>query len=138
MTRYSRPEEAPALPRPAKYVLVSREEIGERLRTLRVHRNLSQAKLGEILGTHQTNVSEMERGVRGITVQQLVRLSRALGVTPNEVLGMHGSEEGEAKLPARFVRRIQQLSLLPRSDQQALLKIMDKMIQASRPSTPAA
>lgn len=118
------------MPRPPKTIVIPYREIGARLRAVRAERDFSQAKLAEILGTHQTNVSEMERGARGITVQQLVRLSRALKVSPNDLLGFGTKENGHSQLPARFVRRLRQLVGLPRSEQQALLKIMDRMIQA--------
>ncbi len=119
------------MPRPPKTVVLPYRDIGERLRTLRTERDLTQARLAEILGTHQTNVSEMERGVRGITVQQLVRLSRALKVSPNDILGIGGSKtNGHTRLPAKFLRRLSHLAALPKAEQQALLKIIDRMIQA--------
>lgn len=120
-------------PRPRKAV-ISRKEIGQRLRLLRAEQNLSQSKLARILGTHQTNISEMERGVRGVTVQQLVRLSRVLGVSPNALLGVEGARaaNGHPQLPPRFLKRLQQVATLPRAEQQALIKIIDRMVQANQ------
>jgi transcriptional regulator with XRE-family HTH domain len=135
--RYSR-RRTPIVPRPPKTIAISHRDIGQRLRALRTERDYSQARLAEILGTHQTNVSEMERGVRGITVQQLVRLSNALKVSPNDLLGVGSKENGHTPLPARFTRRLREIAILPKSEQQALLKIMDSMIQAHRGSKASA
>jgi transcriptional regulator with XRE-family HTH domain len=66
------------MPTPPKDVVVSRKQIGERLRYLRVERGISQVALAEALGTYQTSVSAIERGARGVTVQQLVKLASAL------------------------------------------------------------
>lgn len=115
----------------------SYREIGERLRTLRMAKDWSQARFAKILGTHQTNVSELERGVRGMTVRQLMRLTKALQVSPNDILQgaatkRNGKTPSHAQLPGRFVRRLHRIVELPKSEQQALLKIMDRMIEANR------
>ena len=125
------------MPRPPKTIVLSHREIGQRLRTLRTERDLTQDRLAKILGTHQTNVSEMERGVRGITVQQLVRLSRALKVSPNDLLGMGGRNgASRAEIPGRLLRRLHHVGSLPKAEQQALLKIIDRMVAAHRGPNP--
>jgi transcriptional regulator with XRE-family HTH domain len=129
---YTRARVRNRLPPRPKNPAVSRREIGARLRSLRAEQDYSQARLAKILGTHQTNVSEMERGVRGITIHQLVRLSKALKVSPNDILMGAGKENGHAPLPARFVRRLRAVATLPPAEQKALLKIIDSVIQAHR------
>ena len=101
------------------------------MRALRQEREWSQAKLAHMVGIHQTNVSEMERGVRGMTVKQLLRVSRALNVSPADLIG-EGSKgrDGEA-LPPRFVRRLRLIGTLPRREQQALLTVIDKVLRGS-------
>src|SRR5512138_2205839 len=88
--RYSQRTREEPLPRPPKEEVVSKKQIGERLRALRQARELTQAELAEILGTKHTNVSGVERGVRGLTVQQIVKLARALDVSPDAILGNGG------------------------------------------------
>src|SRR5581483_6232460 len=75
------------LPTPPKHVVLSRKEIGARLRALRKARGLTQAQLAKALGTQQTAVSQVEIGNRGLTVQQVVKLAKALKVSTDAILG---------------------------------------------------
>jgi transcriptional regulator with XRE-family HTH domain len=114
------------LPTPPKDVVLSKKKLGERLRALREHRGLSQGQLAAIVGAHPQSVSQVERGVRGLTVQQVVKLARALKVPTDEILG-----EGQHAKPfgnggsRRFIRRLQKIQDLPPTQQKALLKLID-------------
>jgi transcriptional regulator with XRE-family HTH domain len=55
---------------------------GQRLRALRKQRELSQEKLAELAGLHFTYVSSVERGKRNLSLINIVRLARALKVSP--------------------------------------------------------
>lgn len=119
------------MPRPSKHVVVSRKEIGERLRTLRQERRLTQVELAEMLGAHQASLSQIERGIRGLTLQQAVKLARSLRVSPDRLLGVGKSNgkqpEARNEKLMRRVRRIEQLS----TDQQdAVVKILDGFLDA--------
>ncbi len=114
-----------AMPTPPKDVVLPKKKLGERLRTIREQHGLSQGQLATMLGAHPQSVSQVERGVRGLTVQQVVKLARALRVSTDEILG-----EGQPARPAgngdrRFVRRLQKIRELPPTQQKALLKLID-------------
>ncbi|MFA6519595.1 MAG: helix-turn-helix transcriptional regulator [Candidatus Paceibacterota bacterium] len=53
---------------------------GERVRTERMRRGLSQEELGEKAGVHRTYVGMIERGEKNITLLNIEKFSRALGV----------------------------------------------------------
>lgn len=109
---------------------MSYAEIGRRVRALRLERNMTQARLGKVLGTTQTAVSEVERGNRGLTVQQLVKLSRALGASPDEILGTgNGSRDEGRPRDARLLRRLRQVEGLPEAQLQAVLKLLDGVLE---------
>lgn len=117
------------MPRRPKTMVVSLKDIGARIRAIRMQRELTQERLAKMLGVHQTNVSEMERGLRSFTVRQLIKLSRALQVSPDEILGE--SSKGTPILPSgRILRRLQRIGDLPKAEQKAVLKILDRVIQA--------
>ena len=120
------------MPRPSKIRAISFKEIGERVRALRMARDLTQTALARILGTSQTALSEMERGNRGLTVQQVVKLSRALKVTPNDILGDGRRQRPNDARPrdTRIVRRLHRIEMLPDAQRQAVLKLLDGIIEA--------
>ncbi len=119
------------MPRPSKISVISYKDIGQRVRSIRLANDLTQVQLAKILGTSQTALSELERGNRGLTVQQVVKLAKALGVTPNEVLG-EGKRERAQKRPrdARVLRRLYRLEQLPEAQRLAVLKVLDGIIEA--------
>lgn len=59
---------------------------GERLRQLRRDRAVSQEDLAEAAGLDRTYVSSCERGKRNISIENIDRLARALGVPITELM----------------------------------------------------
>lgn len=118
------------MPRPSKIRVVSFKDVGRRVRELRIAADLTQAQLAKTLGTTQTALSEIERGNRGLTVQQVVKLSRALKTSPNEILGE--SQNGRQSEPTspRLLRRLRRLERLPKIQQDAILKVLDSLLKA--------
>ena len=61
---------------------------GERLRQARQGAQLSQQRLGELIGQDQQYISKLERGVLpGMTVETLEQLCNALKVSADYLLG---------------------------------------------------
>ena len=121
------------MPRPPKQVLFSKKEVGQRIRDLRDARSLTQIELATAIGVTQSNLSAIERGARGLTVHQVVKLARALKASTDDILNPRGKEApAEKGLPddRRFVRRLQKIDQLPRRDQQALLRTIDAYLKA--------
>jgi hypothetical protein len=56
----------------------------------RKHRGFSGQQLAEISGVPQSYISEIERGTKPGSVQALARLSKALGVTIEDVISIKG------------------------------------------------
>lgn len=73
-----------------------RPAFGERVRALRVERELSQERLAERAGLHWTYVSGVERGLRNPSLNIIASLAKGLGMSPSELL---------AGLAARPTRR---------------------------------
>jgi transcriptional regulator with XRE-family HTH domain len=119
------------LPRPSRIAVISYAEIGQRVRELRQRRGFTQVRLAKAMGTSQAALSQVEHGSRGLTVQQVVKLARVLEATPNEILG-----EGKRRRPSarpqngKILRRLYRIEKLPERQQQAVLKLLDGIIQA--------
>ena len=55
-------------------------EFGQRVRQRRTELHLSQEKLAELAGLHWTFVGQVERGRRNLTLHNIVKLAKALGI----------------------------------------------------------
>jgi transcriptional regulator with XRE-family HTH domain len=108
--------------------VVSKKEVGKRLRELRLQRGLTQQELAQKLATTQSNVSGLERGTRSLTVHQVVKLAEALRTTTDDLLrGIHAGKHRDngASRDRRFLRRLEQIDALPKRKKQALLTTID-------------
>lgn len=63
-------------------------QIGDRIRELRVDRDLTQANIANILKTSQSYYSEYELGKRAIPIQHIITLCFFYGVSADYILGL--------------------------------------------------
>jgi transcriptional regulator with XRE-family HTH domain len=61
-----------------------RKIYGERLKALRKGKGLSQEELGFKSSLHRTYISEVERGRRNISIVNIARIAKALGMNIKE------------------------------------------------------
>lgn len=62
------------------------EAFGVAVREERKKLGISQEKFGELVGVHRTYVGMIERGEKNITLSNIFKVSRALGMTASELL----------------------------------------------------
>ena len=67
-------------------------EFGERLRALRKQKNLTQKQLAAMIGVKNSIISFYEVGDRFPSPEILIKLSRALGVSTDYLLGLGATE----------------------------------------------
>ncbi len=60
--------------------------LGDELRTARKDAGLSQEELASRAGLHRTYISLLERGLRSPTVDVLLRLCAAMGVSASKII----------------------------------------------------
>ena len=65
---------------------ILRKEIGERLQRLRQQQGATQQELAEVLKIDRSALARIEVGDRQFTVIELIRASRALEMTPSELM----------------------------------------------------
>jgi len=110
------------------------ETIGQRLARLRRERGLTQVELAQRLGVAQPVVSDYERGELRLHGQLIVKLTDILAVSSEELLGLKKSPSNGSIRNRRLLRRLQQIDKLPRRDQQALLRTIDRFLESFRTS----
>lgn len=121
------------MPKPAKSEALSKREVGQRIRALRQQQRLSQTDLAKILETHQTAVSQIELGTRGISLHQAIKLSRALHTSLDDLLGStDGPQPKNGRVTDRsLVRRIEKIARLSKRDRVALLRNIDNFLKGA-------
>ena len=60
--------------------------VGIRIRELRVAKGISQEALADQAGVHRTYMGSVERGERNISLDNIVKIARALRVVPSALL----------------------------------------------------
>jgi transcriptional regulator with XRE-family HTH domain len=116
------------VPKPPTKVLLSKKQLGERVRALRDQRGYSQGKLAGMMGTHPQSLSQIERGVRGLTIQQVVKLARVLHISTDEILGDSKKTVMPLNGDRRLLRRFQRVQALPPAQRQGILKLIDSAL----------
>jgi transcriptional regulator with XRE-family HTH domain len=60
-----------------------RKRFGQRVRQLRLARQLTQEGLAELARLHPTYIGGIERGERNVSLDNLLKIARALGEHPS-------------------------------------------------------
>ena len=68
-----------------------RQLFGEKVRVLRKTKNWTQERLGEEAGLHNTYVGSVERGEVNLSLDNVEKLSKALGNEPAELFKFHSA-----------------------------------------------
>jgi XRE family transcriptional regulator, regulator of sulfur utilization len=63
-----------------------RHLLGERIRTLRMRRGLSQEELREKAGLHHTCIGAVERGEKNCLIAVIQKIASGLGVSINDLV----------------------------------------------------
>ena len=110
-------------------------KVGERLRALRLERNLSLADLSTASDLSKGHLSSIEHGLAAITIQTIIRAAKGLGLSPMYLLTFAGDDERDhiielvRKLPSAEVTKLRR----------ELAKAAKEAAKAAKPAkTPSA
>ncbi|MBL8113357.1 MAG: helix-turn-helix transcriptional regulator [Acidobacteria bacterium] len=102
---------------------------GQRLRSYREKRSLTQQDLAQAIGATVMMISRYERGIHLPTADKAVAICEVLHVTADALL--RGDRNGEESVPfdnVRLFERMKILDRLPRSEQNTVLDVIDAVI----------
>lgn len=60
--------------------------LGENIKKHRIESSLSQEELADLCSLHRTYIGSVERGERNISLENIVSISKALGISPSILL----------------------------------------------------
>jgi transcriptional regulator with XRE-family HTH domain len=61
-------------------------QLGKRIRVLRVEGGISQEKLADLADIHRNYISQIEGGKRNLSFYNVVKVARALRVSPSKLI----------------------------------------------------
>ena len=109
-------------------------QLGRRIAEARKAANITQVQLAEVLGIAQQTMAHYEGGVARIPVDSLRKVARTLAMSLEELVGDAAPKRAAKRGPAPHIQRqLEQLHMLPKNKQQAVMQVLDSMLgQASR------
>ena len=101
---------------------------GQKVAHIRKNMKLSQAELGKLSGISGDIVGKYERDEMKPSIETASRLSSALGVSLDYLVG-----DGELQvLDKKTLKRLQDIEQLPETDQEHILYAIDNLIRAAK------
>ncbi|MEK7075605.1 MAG: helix-turn-helix transcriptional regulator [Patescibacteria group bacterium] len=61
-------------------------KFGKNVKKVRTEKKMSQGDVAKILGVHPTYISGIERGIRNMSLKNIEKLAKALGVSINKLI----------------------------------------------------
>ena len=109
----------------------NKEEIGlpQRLRKLRIQKELSQAELAGIIGIHYNQVSRYERGTSQPTADKINKITEALGVSGDYLLNGEKEDAARGHFEDReFMKMFQEAEKLPEQDKNVIKRLIHALL----------
>lgn len=60
-------------------------KFGANIKKIRTSKNLSQEKFAELVGLHRTYITEVERGLRNVSLINIVKIAKGLDISISEL-----------------------------------------------------
>ncbi len=115
--------------RPAKF---TRSAFGEKLFAARQQMGLSQMQLAEKLGITQSTYAGWERRTTALRPDYIAKIAGVLNVSVDYLLGRENGGQRKGGPVGKARRVFEEVSKLPRHQQQRILGIVEDLISAQR------
>jgi transcriptional regulator with XRE-family HTH domain len=110
----------------------TRSEFGQRLHDARQAKGLSQNQVAEALGITQPSYADWERSAVSLKPEYLPKLATLFGVSVDHLLGIQERPRNGCGPTGKLRRVFEEVSGLPRYQQQRVIAIVEDMLVAQR------
>jgi transcriptional regulator with XRE-family HTH domain len=101
----------------------------ERLRQLRVQKNLSQGDLAKLVGLHQNHIGRYERGDSQPTASKITKLAEVLGVSGDYLLDSSTDDLAKSKISDfELLSLFSETEKLEKEDKEVVKKLISAFI----------
>ncbi|HWK65802.1 MAG TPA: helix-turn-helix transcriptional regulator [Rhizobiaceae bacterium] len=114
------------------------ERFGRLIREKRDSHNLNRAQVAMMIGLHEQNLAQYERGQYKLLGTRLIHLAEVLGFSPIEVIHaaaphLFGQSAEEADDKMQLIMRV---LAMPASTTRSLLRLIEELTSEDEPSPP--
>jgi transcriptional regulator with XRE-family HTH domain len=103
-------------------------DLPNRIRELRLAREWSQDRLAESVRCSKVQISDLERGLKPLTVNWMHRIARVLGVSPGELLL---PEDNPFQLDERERRLLDQFRRATPEQRASIASVADALVETT-------
>jgi len=108
---------------------MTKEGFAQRLKELRLKKNLSQTELGDLIGVHYTHIGRYERGLSIPKSDTMRTLAEALGVTTDYLFEGKMDEVAKSRLEDKdLLQMFNELEKLNEDDKSVIKKLIDAFL----------
>lgn len=107
---------------------IDEKAIAKKLREVRTPRGKTQVEVARQLGISQSLYSEYERADLRMHAGLIAGLARMLHTSADGILCLKAAKDNGAPHDRRFLRRLEKMEKLSKTDKQALLKTIDAFL----------
>lgn len=108
------------------------KDFGKKLAQIRRARGLSQRRLAKLSDISHRMIAYYEAQTKHPPTHLIVPLTKVLGVSADELLGIKSFKHPFDSQHPRLWNRLSKAALLPKEDQQTLLKNLDDLLAKNR------
>lgn len=106
------------------------KDLGSRVCARRTEQGMTQAQLADMLGVTQQVVASYEVGRRRVPASMLPALSKCLGATIEDLLGMGNGRKKPGPVP-KLNRQLERISMLPKEQQKSIMQVLDMALKSA-------
>jgi len=102
-------------------------EFGRRLAAIRKERGLTQPQFAELLEMTPKGIDYYERRAKNPSFEFVQKASEALGLTPDELMGVEAPKSKSGPSP-KLQKQLEQIQQLPRSKQRVVSQLLEAFL----------